>query len=61
MKNPEMPHLKHDEHLCYLENMGYMKNYFNDFKDLVKNAEFICRKCGRSAVSRDSLCDPEKL
>jgi hypothetical protein len=61
MKNVDMPHIKHDEHLCYLENMGYLDSYLNDYKDLVRNAEFICKKCGRSAASKENLCDPDKL
>jgi len=61
MKNPQMPHLKHDQHLCYLENMGYLQNYFNDYKELVLSARYICKKCGRTASSETNLCDSEKL
>jgi hypothetical protein len=61
MKNPEMPHLRHDEHLCYLENMGYLVSYLNDYKKLVKNARFVCKKCGRSASNEANLCEPEKM
>jgi hypothetical protein len=61
MKNPEMPHLNHEGHLCYLQNMGYLGSYLNDYKELVKNAKFVCKKCGRSAASEANLCEPEKI
>jgi hypothetical protein len=61
MKNPEMPHPKHDEHLCYLENMGFIANHFNDYKELVRNAKFVCQNCGRSAAREENLCKPEKI
>jgi hypothetical protein len=61
MKNPQMPHIKHDQHLCYLQNMGYLENYFNDYKELVKNARFVCKNCGRSAGNEENLCRPEKI
>jgi hypothetical protein len=56
-----MPHVKHDEHLCYLQNMGYVENYFNDYKELIRNAKFVCKNCGRSAANQENLCKPEKI
>jgi len=61
MKKPEMPCAMHDEHLCYLVNMGYVENSLNDYKELVKGAKFVCKKCGRSANSDENLCRPVKL
>jgi hypothetical protein len=61
MKNPQMPHIKHDQHLCYLQNMGYVESYFNDYKELIKNARFVCKNCGRSAANEENLCKPEKM
>jgi hypothetical protein len=61
MDKAGMPHLKHDEHLCYMENMGYLSSYFNDYKQLVKDAKFVCKKCGRGAHSDTNLCEPEKI
>jgi hypothetical protein len=61
MKNPQMPHIKHDQHLCYLQNMGYVENYFNDYKELIRNAKFVCKNCGRSAANEENLCKPEKI
>jgi hypothetical protein len=61
MKKPEMPHAMHDEHLCYLVNMGYIENSLEDYKKLVKDAKFVCKECGRTADSDENLCRPEKL
>jgi hypothetical protein len=61
MKKPEMPHPMHDEHLCYLVNMGYLDNSFEDYKELVKNPKFICKHCGRGADSEENLCKPQKI
>ena len=61
MNKPEMPHAMHDDHLCYLVNMGYIENSFDDYKKLVKDARFVCKKCGRSANSAENLCRPEKI
>jgi len=61
MKTPEMPHPMHDDHLCYLVNMGYNETNPKEFKELVKNAKFVCRKCGRAANSSDNLCRPVKI
>lgn len=61
MEKPEMPHAMHDEHLCYLVNMGYMESSLKDYKDLVRDAKFVCKKCGRSADAEENLCRPEKI
>ena len=61
MSKTEMPHPMHDEHLCYLVNMGFMESNLGDYKKLVKDANFICKSCGRSADSADNLCKPEKI
>ena len=61
MNKPEMPHPMHDDHLCYLVNMGYIESSFNDYKELVRDAKFVCQKCGRSANSDENLCRPVKI
>jgi hypothetical protein len=61
MQKPEMPCTMHDEHLCYLVNMGYVENSLKDYKALVKGSKFVCAKCGRSANSSDNLCRPVKI
>jgi hypothetical protein len=61
MKKPEMPHPMHDDHLCYLINMGYIDSSLDDYKKLVKDAKFVCKRCGRSANSSENLCRPVKI
>jgi hypothetical protein len=61
MKTPKMPHAMHDDHLCYLVNMGYMESSLKDYKELVKDAKFVCKSCGRSANEAESLCKPAKI
>jgi hypothetical protein len=61
MESPKIPHAMHDEHLCYLVNMGYIESNLKDYKELVKDAKFVCKKCGRSADSDDNLCKPNKI
>ena len=56
-----MPHPGHEKHLCHLQYNGYMNQNFEDFKKLVINPQFICRKCGRAANQASSICQPEKL
>jgi len=56
-----MPHLGHEQHLCLMENLGYMKSHFDEYKKLVKNAQYVCKLCGRVAASDKNLCEAEKL
>jgi hypothetical protein len=61
MQKLKMPHPKHNEHLCYLVNMGHIKSSFEDYKKLVRDAKFVCKMCGRSANSKENLCFPVKI
>jgi hypothetical protein len=56
-----MPHPNHENHLCYLENTGYLQEFPEAFKQLVKDGKYMCRVCGRVAVDMASLCVPERL
>jgi len=44
-----------------MENLGTMKSHFEDYKKLVKNAQYVCKLCGRVAASDRNLCEAEKL
>jgi len=61
MAEIKMPHTAHEEHLCLLENVGYLKSNLEDYKKLVRNRKFICRNCGRAATNEKNLCSPDKL
>ena len=47
--------------LCALQEEGYIESNTEDFLKLISPAKFFCKNCGRSAVSGNNLCKPEKL
>jgi len=66
----KMPHSEHEEHLCFLENIGYLRSpelleigvdRKEEYKRLVRKPKFFCRKCGRAAAHGKNLCESEKL
>ena len=61
MEKVKMPHAEHEQHLCYLQNVGYLKTNLEDYKKLLKDAKFVCKGCGRAAANEKNLCAPEKL
>jgi hypothetical protein len=61
MTEPKMPHPGHGKHLCYLNNLGFQNSNEEEYKELVKNPEYLCKNCGRVASSQDNLCKPVKL
>ena len=61
MVDLKMPHPYHEEHLCLLQNVGYLKSNLEEYKNLVKDPKYICKGCGRVAASDKNLCTPEKL
>ena len=50
----------HSEKMCALTCCTCHLD-LDKLKPLVKNAEFICRDCGRVAVDQNRLCDPAPL
>lgn len=61
MAKATMPHPGHTEHLCYLNNIGLQLSNPGAYKAMVKGGKFVCRLCGRVAVSEKNLCKPAKL
>jgi hypothetical protein len=61
MAKAEMPHLGHDKHLCYLNNLGFQISNPEEYKELVRNGQFMCKICGRVAAREQNLCKPVKL
>ena len=49
------PHIGHQKHLCHLAESGECT--LKEIKALVKDAKFICKKCGRAAAAEENLCD----
>ncbi len=54
-----VPHIGHGQHLCYMCASG--EYTLNQIKHLVKDAKFICRKCGRVTEKKENLCEPKSL
>ena len=61
MVKNNMPHTGHNKHLCYLNNLGFQITNFKQYKALVKDARYLCKICGRVAVSPKNLCKPTIL
>jgi hypothetical protein len=56
-----MPHANHENHLCYLENTGFIDAFPEAYKDLIRNGKYMCRVCGRVAAKAENLCAAERL
>ena len=61
MAKSKMPHPGHDTHLCFLRNIGFIQSHLAEYKELVTEAKYVCRVCGRVAADRKNLCKPTKL
>ena len=61
MAEIEMPHPDHEKHLCLLKNIGFVKRNLEEYKALVRDPEYVCRKCGRAAARKKNLCKPESF
>jgi len=61
MADKKMPHSHHEEHLCYLQNIGFIESNFDEYKKLVRNPKYVCGNCGRAAAEEKNLCKPTKL
>lgn len=47
--------------LCKLCKDDYLKENLTGYIELVKEAKYVCKKCGRAAKKEKSLCKAEKL
>lgn len=52
-----VPHEGHDQHLCELRN----KMTQDQYKCLIRDAQYFCQHCGRAATYSENLCFPEKI
>ena len=48
-----------EKHLCKLKDQ--IKEDFEQYRQLVKDARFVCMKCGRAARDERHLCKPVAL
>ncbi len=61
MKAIKMPHTNHENHLCYLHNVGWVQNNLPGYKKLVRDGKYVCKACGRVAAEAENLCRPERI
>ena len=54
----KLPHFGHEKCLCKIWAETYD---VDEVRDMVKNAQFICKLCGRAATKKEYLCDPVPL
>ena len=47
--------------LCELKGTDFFKSNFKEYKKLVRNAEYVCKNCGRVAALKKNLCEPKRL
>ncbi|MBN1766436.1 MAG: hypothetical protein JW860_14355 [Sedimentisphaerales bacterium] len=59
--NIESPHPGHDHHLCYLVNLRFHERNWEKYAELVEDATYACKYCGRVANDQTYLCKPVKL
>lgn len=52
---------EHNKHLCYFVSYGYHVDNKQDYKKLVEDPKYQCYFCGRTAHSKESLCQPMEL
>ena len=52
--------MEYDEKICSLSG-SENQNDLDLLKHLVKNSQYICSACGRTAANEYNLCSPEKL
>ena len=54
----EKAHTNHEKHLCQIFEGGVA---VDQWKGLVKEGKYFCRKCGRVAAKAENVCDPVPL
>jgi rubrerythrin len=47
--------------LCELVKKDFQKKHLKEYKELVREPVFVCKKCGRAANNANYLCKPSRL
>lgn len=47
--------------LCKLVKKDFPEDHMKEYQKLVNKPEYVCKKCGRAANSKRSLCHPVRL
>lgn len=59
--NTECKDGNHNEHLCYLMCDGFHYSRKEEYKEMVRDANFRCQYCARTAKRAENLCAPVPL
>ena len=51
----------HGQHLCFLMYDGFHYSQPADYKAMVRDAEFRCQNCARTAHKAEHVCAPVPL
>jgi rubrerythrin len=46
--------------LCKWKKSDY-KDRLDELRQLVNDAKYVCKRCGRAANDKKALCDPAKI
>ncbi len=49
------------ESLCCLVKKGFHSDHPKKYKSLLKDSNYMCRKCGRAAADKKNLCKPTAI
>jgi hypothetical protein len=52
-------HIGHRHHLCDLVKRGEVT--LDQLKEFVRDSNYVCNKCGRTAKTASNLCKPVQL
>ncbi|MBM7614965.1 hypothetical protein [Alkaliphilus hydrothermalis] len=47
--------------LCKIVKNGGVKENFEKYIKLIKNPEYVCKSCGRTANESKRLCSPKEI
>jgi len=47
--------------LCALVRNGFLKEDAKAYKELLRDAKYMCKKCGRAAAKAKCLCKSTKI
>ncbi len=60
-ENRSCKKLSHRQHMCYMIADGIHHSRREEYKEMVRNAGYMCKHCGRVAAAAEHLCEPLEL